>query len=279
MWTKHLPRPDQCVFVAFDTETTSLQPAAGRLVEVAAVRFTHTGAVMHEFVTLVDPGEPIPVDARLIHGITDEMVAGAPSPAEAVARLLAEFEGENVIGVAHNAPFDMAFLMMALARSGGRPPEVPVIDTRLLARQVIPGMTSYALDQLASYFRIPNPEHHRALPDARTAMAVFLQLLDYITAEQFQELPRQMDIFTFADADIAPAQAPEGFEELAVALEEGRDVLIRYAGGTKGVGERRLTPLALYRQGSRIYLAAFCHRDRKEKNFRLDRIISLRLAE
>ncbi len=279
MWTKELPRPEDCIFVAFDTETTSLQPAAGRLVEVAAVRFTAAGEILSEFSSLVNPGEPIPASARLVHGITDEMVADAPAPEAAVLRLLEEFRGEQVVGVAHNAPFDMAFLMMALARSGQRPPEFPVIDTRLMAREMVPGMTSYALEQLAHYFRIAAPQHHRALPDARTAMAVFLELLDYLTADQFQQLPRRMEVFTFADADIAPAEAPEGFEELAVALEQGRDVLVRYGGGSKGPGERRLTPLALYRQGRRIYLAAFCHRDRKEKNFRLDRIISLRLAD
>ncbi|MBC7289531.1 MAG: WYL domain-containing protein, partial [Armatimonadetes bacterium] len=255
------------------------EPAAGKLVEIAAIAFDVRGRTVQEFCSLINPGQPIPPDAQLVHGITDEMVAGAPVAEVVVPRIVELLRCKNAVGVAHNAPFDLAFISLALARAGIEPPHCPVLDTRLLAKTLIPGMRSYALQQLADYFGISPAAYHRALPDARTTLEVFLHLLDYITADQFTELPRRIDVFTFADADISPAEPPEGFEALATALEEGRDVIVRYAGGRNALVERRLTPLALFRRGERIYLTALCHRDGVEKNFRIDRIVSLRVAE
>ena len=66
--------------VALDTETTGLDPAKARIVEIAAVRIgagrvDPQGALRR----LVRPGVPIPPEASRIHGIDAAAVADAPS--------------------------------------------------------------------------------------------------------------------------------------------------------------------------------------------------------
>ncbi len=62
-----------------DTETTGLDPAKARIVEIGAVplrrgKLDETAALRR----LVNPGEAIPADATRIHAIDDSMVASAP---------------------------------------------------------------------------------------------------------------------------------------------------------------------------------------------------------
>ena len=62
-----------------DTETTGLSPSRGdRIVELAVVDDAGCPVIN----TLVNPERDIPWDAVRIHGITDEMVAQAPTMEE-----------------------------------------------------------------------------------------------------------------------------------------------------------------------------------------------------
>jgi CBS domain-containing protein len=69
--------------VVLDCETTGLDPAKARLVDLAAVRLVagklDTAA---PYQTLVRPPEPIPPAATAIHRIDDAAVAAAPPFAE-----------------------------------------------------------------------------------------------------------------------------------------------------------------------------------------------------
>ena len=104
--------------LALDTETTGMSPALGhRLVEVARVAIVN-GALGDEWSSLVDPGRPIPADATRVHGISDDMVAGAPKAAEA-GRLLRAACADLPL-VFHNASFDLPFLLQ-LFRDAGAP--------------------------------------------------------------------------------------------------------------------------------------------------------------
>ena len=108
--------------VMLDVETGGLDPEVDRVVEIAAVRFeppadaddgNELGLTRHGITGvvsgLVNPGRSIPKEASDIHGITDEMVVGAPVFGEAWPKVLALFD-ENTIAAAYNAPFDRAFL-------------------------------------------------------------------------------------------------------------------------------------------------------------------------
>jgi DNA polymerase-3 subunit epsilon len=158
-----------------DTETTGMSPAYGHaLVEVARVRL-EDGAIRERWSSLVQPGRPIPADAAAVHGITDDMVANAPPPAEA-GRALREGCGAATL-VLHNAPFDLPFLA-AMMRGAGLPPLWnPVVDTLGLARG-LGGDGSNSLRALAVRFGLPQEVAHRALGDALTTARLFVLLAE-----------------------------------------------------------------------------------------------------
>ncbi|MFI6055971.1 exonuclease domain-containing protein [Streptomyces violascens] len=58
------------------------------------------------------------------------------------------------------------------------PPAPAVVDTRLLARHVLPGVSSYGLDALLAHEDIPQPpRRHRAMDDVTVTAALFHRLL------------------------------------------------------------------------------------------------------
>jgi DNA polymerase III subunit epsilon len=166
--------------LALDFETTGLDSAAGRVVEIGAVRFrlgpdggSGPGAPVEEasLACLVDPGMPIPWAARAIHGISDEDVAGSPSFREVAPALLALAEGATI--VAHNVRFDLSFLDAELSRLDLARPPAETADTLRLCRRAFPGRPSYSLGAIAAVLGIYAGSAHRALDDARTCMLLY----------------------------------------------------------------------------------------------------------
>jgi DNA polymerase-3 subunit epsilon len=97
-----------------DVETTGLHPARDRIVEVAIVLLDADARPVEEWTTLVDP-ETTAIGSR-IHGITSSELVGAPTFRAVVQDLLARLSGRVI--VAHNAPFDVAFLQAETVRAG-----------------------------------------------------------------------------------------------------------------------------------------------------------------
>ncbi len=266
--------------VAFDLETTGLYPEACRIVEFGGVRFKLDGAELGRFSQLVDPECPIPRDATRIHGITDAMVRGMPTVPETLPRFL-EFLGDpQTLLLAHNATFDLGFLGFAMEKSAIEPPAHLIVDTLDLAQRQVRGSFSYRLEDLAIHLGVAESEDHRALSDSRLVMGVFRAIVGRSRRLQtVGDLFRVSPPLTFSGSGVSTIQPPAGCEELTVAIEEERTVVILYDGGTKGLVQRRITPRALLQSRGRAYLTAFCHIDRVEKNFRLDRIRDLRIDE
>jgi DNA polymerase III epsilon subunit family exonuclease len=159
--------------LALDTETTGMSPADGhRLVEVARVAVVD-GALGEEWSSLVNPGRPIPPDATRVHGIRDDMVAGAPKSAE-VGRTLRAALADLPLAF-HNAPFDLPFLLQLFREAGAPPLLNPVVDTLGLARGLF-GTGSNSLAPLAQKLGVPGDTAHRALGDTRMTARVFVEL-------------------------------------------------------------------------------------------------------
>jgi DNA polymerase III alpha subunit (gram-positive type) len=93
--------------VVFDSETTSLR---GRFVQIGILALD--GTVLLD--TLVNPLVPISDDAQSIHGITDAMVADAPTFAQLEPQLRALLHGKDV--VVYNVGFDQSILRGELIR-------------------------------------------------------------------------------------------------------------------------------------------------------------------
>ena len=167
------------VFVVVDLETTGGSATDCHITEIGAVKVAG-GQVLGEFQTLVNPGSTIPAFIQVLTGITDTMVAAAPTIASTLPRFL-EFARGAVL-VAHNAPFDIGFLRAAAARTGYEWPTFGVLDTARLARQVVlrDEAPDCKLGTLASLFRSTTTPNHRALQDARATVDVLHGLIERV---------------------------------------------------------------------------------------------------
>jgi len=173
-------------YVVFDLETTGLAPSRGdRLVQIGAVRL-EAGQEAASFTTLVNPGRGIPALSTRFHGITDAMVADAPSIADAVAAFAA-FAGDAVL-VAHNAAFDRTVLTAA-EQQDATPIHNPMLCSLLLARWLQPRELDMSLDGLCGRLGIVIEGRHHALGDARATASLWLHLLGRVTASGIDELP------------------------------------------------------------------------------------------
>ena len=166
----------EVTFVVVDLETTGGSPAACAITEIGAVK-VRGGEVLGEFQTLVNPREPIPAFISVLTGITDGMVASAPSIG-AVLPAFREFLGDGVL-VAHNAPFDVGFLRAAFAAHGHAWPGPAVVDTAKLARRALARdeAPNCKLSTLATVFHAHTRPNHRALEDARATVDVLHGLI------------------------------------------------------------------------------------------------------
>lgn len=162
--------------VVVDVETTGLGVArGGRVIEVGAVA-VEDGRIVAELDTLIDAGAPISSGAFRVHGISEAMLCGRPAPAEAWPWLL-EFCGDSPL-VAHNAPFDSAFVRHELSRLGLRLPNRWHCTVRL-ARKRLPHLPSHRLETVYRHLfgELPGgAQRHRALDDARLTARVWVEL-------------------------------------------------------------------------------------------------------
>ena len=150
--------------VCFDIETTGLNRETEYLTEIGAVVLKN-GEICERYNTFVHPEKPIPREVVELTGITDEMVADAPSQSEALNHFL-DWVGDRPLA-AHNADFDMSFLAIGCERMG-RPFRNASIDTLILAQNLLPDLGKYKLDIVANRLNLPEFNHHRASDDAAT---------------------------------------------------------------------------------------------------------------
>jgi DNA polymerase-3 subunit epsilon len=254
-------------WIAFDLETTGLNPRDDRIVEIGAVRFDGAGREVAVFERLVNPRRPSHPRARAVHGIDDAVLAKAP-PAEAILPGFLEFLGDPDLTtvLAHNAGFDAAFLGAELSRLGRSMPGHGVIDTLALARRSLPHLPSHRLDGLARHLGLDPCGPHRALADSRRVMLLWLAL-----GGEAGLPDRALAVFPIHDPS-GPPPAPRGWEPLAEAASLGWPVRVVYEGGTRGDSPRTITPRRFAHRGGVVYVVSLCHIDGKEKGFRLDRV-------
>jgi DNA polymerase-3 subunit epsilon len=273
------PDLERTEFIAFDTETTGLYPVADRLVEIGAVRFRPDGEEVAVYEQLIDPETPIPPEAQDVNHITDEMVRGQPTVEYVLPGFLDFLGSAETALVAQNAPFDIGFIGVDIIRCGFGLPPHPVFDTKVLAQALMPGLVSYSLKALSGLLEVAEGQEHRALSDARITKATFLALLarnpEIRTVE---DLSRSAPPVSFEMARIYQTRPPTGLEDLAIAIDDQRRMILVYDRGA-GIDEHLdVTPRALLRSNDITFLAAHCHSDGRERMYRLDLIRSFRLA-
>ena len=170
-------------YIAFDTETTGLDPEKDRIVELGAVVFEN-GKPAASFQSYVNPGIGISPEVSALNHITNEMLEAAPTEVEVFPEFL-DFIGNSTFGgtviCGHVAAFDLSFLCRTLDRLG-LAGQFRYVDTRELAT-MIPELEHHSLGAVAEYFGIPHENDHHAKEDALTSGRILLEILEYMNGE------------------------------------------------------------------------------------------------
>jgi CBS domain-containing protein len=178
--------------VVIDTETTGLDPANARIVEIGAVKLRNGKIHDQQFRRLVRPDLPIPASASAVHGIDDDAVADAPAFAELWPELSVLIDGAVVIG--HTLGFDLAVLKGECERAGLAWTRPRTLDTRLLAEVAAPDLAGFSLDEIASWLGVEVTRRHSAPADALATAEIFCALVPKL---------REGGIRTLAEAERA----------------------------------------------------------------------------
>ena len=259
--------------VFLDTETTGLSPRYGdRIVEIALVRF-RDGAMENFYETLVNPERTISPGAARVHGITDRDVLTAPRFREIAKNVRAEMEGAVI--VAHNAPFDLNFLAHEFRLARVNAPGNLTLDTLALLRRYF-RFRSNALSRVADEFGIEKETSHRALADVLTTRGVFEHIIAELKPRTLGEL-LHMQGGPIAWASSEPREEIVLPAELEEALRSRRKLFLRYVDEYGDKSERWVSPVDVRLHKGYIHLRAYCHLRDAERNFRLDRVLEMRI--
>jgi len=161
-----------------DTETTGVRSSA-EIIEICLL--DHNGEVLLD--SLVRPRLPIPPESTRIHGITDAMVATAPTWGELWPQVQAILESRP-IGI-YNADFDLRLMKQTHQQLGLLWPQIqfdPFCIMKIYAQfygEWDIHRNAYrwqSLEKAGQRFNIPLPNSHRARDDALLARAVLQQI-------------------------------------------------------------------------------------------------------
>ena len=166
-------------YVVADLETTGLSSSSDSIIEISAIRYENDTEIsrFHSFVRF---DAPLPSFIVEITGITDDMLADAPTIDEVLPQFI-DFVGYSVI-VAHNANFDINFIYDKALEELDIKFSNNFIDTLRLARKCNLPVENNKLGTLAQYFEIEQSEAHRATADCETTQAIYIKLKEHLRA-------------------------------------------------------------------------------------------------
>ena len=190
-----------CDYVVFDLETTGLSAVQNKIIEIGAVKVSG-GEITDRFSTFVNPQTPIPFEIEKLTGIRDDMVCDSPVIEEILPQFLAFCEG--CVLVAHNAGFDVSFIIENCKRQG-IPHDFTYVDTVGVARMLLPHLAKYKLDTVAKAMGVSLENHHRAVDDAGATAEIFVKFLPMLKEEGAHSL---------SDVNALGASSPEVIRKL-----------------------------------------------------------------
>jgi exodeoxyribonuclease X len=236
-----------------DVETTGLDPAVHRVVEVATVDLEMPSGDEASWLprrgrmwsSLVNPWMHVPPEASAIHDITDEMLDGAPDIAGVIPHII---EMPFDYYCAHNSRFDRKFIDPIK--------DLPWIDTYRVALWLWPQAPDHKNATLRYWLRLKLDaavagigidgiaRSHRALWDAYVTAAILRRaILDGATIEEMVQVssqPATLPKFTFGKHAMQPiAEVPDGYLDWIIG-EKGMDEDVRHTAFTE-LTRRRTT--------------------------------------
>lgn len=205
------------MYAIVDIETTGSYSAANCITEIAIC--IHDGhKAVDWFQSLVKPDRPIPSYITALTGISNQMVANAPTFEELMPRIEELTYGK--IFVAHHVHFDYSFIKNEFERLGSSFVRKKLCTVRL-SRKLLPGMPSYSLNKLCNQLSIEHTDVHRAMGDVKATVTLFEKLLKldhtkiiddtikrgsgetilpaHLPKEQFENLPETPGVYYFKD--------------------------------------------------------------------------------
>jgi DNA polymerase III epsilon subunit-like protein len=152
---------------------------------------------------LVRPHGPIEQAASRIHGITDVDVVGAPAIEDLSDDIVECLSGVPVVG--HNVRVDLE----VLSRSVPEWKPHSAIDTLKIAKLLLPGKSSYALDKLGVEFgldveaaRRTSKNAHSALYDATLTALLFAELVKPVPVQDLTRILQDADLLYRPQGDL-----------------------------------------------------------------------------
>ena len=143
------------------------------------------GEITDRFSTFVNPKVPIPFRIEQLTSINDSMVMDAPTIEELLPKFL-EFSKDAVM-VAHNADFDMGFIMKNCDRLGIAH-DFTYVDTVGMARFLLPALNRFKLDTVAKAVGVSLENHHRAVDDAACTAEIFVKFVKMLEERDIRDV-------------------------------------------------------------------------------------------
>lgn len=207
------------MFAVIDIETTGGQVYEDRITEIAIFK-TDGFNILDSYTTLVNPERKIAPFVVRLTGISDDMVASAPTFNE-IAENIERFTKDCTF-VAHNIGFDYSIVKREFKRIG-RGFRRSNLCTVKLSQKLIKNENSYSLGKLCSSLGIELNSRHRAYGDAEaTAKLLHKIIADYgletvknqengalhpiflkgqLSADMVESLPDEPGIFRFLNKE------------------------------------------------------------------------------
>lgn len=223
-WYRHIAIM-KATFVAFDTETTGLEPESCDIIEIAGVKFNMeddgTPRYLSQFASLVSIEGSVPPEASRINHITDDMLVDAPKPQDALKGFF-RWCGPSAIVLAHNASFDVSFVGRAVHKHNLMLPKNPVFCTKRMACRLFPEMRhrladleAHLLGSSSGWAKYRDPHGaHRALYDSLLVMFVFAEMLKRRIAPDQWEAEKLLKILPGMGGERIRFDAPKNSQAL-----------------------------------------------------------------
>ena len=162
-------------YVVFDTETTGFYAGVDQMIEIGAVKIKN-GEITDRFDELINPNRKLPSKIVELTQITDDMLKDKDNEENVTKRFLKWCN--NLPMVAHNAKFDISFMVSACNKYNLGEFDYTVLDTMSMARMLYPDWANHKLSTLVKKLDVPWEEgkHHRGDYDAEGTAIGFYKM-------------------------------------------------------------------------------------------------------
>lgn len=171
--------------IFFDLETTGLDIANDRIIEIAYIKVYPNGNE-ESFTYRINPERPIPAESTAVHGITDEDVKDCPTFKQMASKIATDFKGCDLAGY-NSARFDLPMLAEEFLRAD--------VDIDLSTRKMIDVQTIFHKKEQRTLSAAYKFYCEQDLVDAHAAMAD--------TKATYEILQSQLDRYPDLQNDMA----------------------------------------------------------------------------